>query len=43
MAARFIEIIKPLGFRNLTLDLEGFRQSAMNETLHLAKTGSRPA
>ncbi|MBI3207377.1 MAG: ATP-dependent sacrificial sulfur transferase LarE [Candidatus Solibacter usitatus] len=33
MAARFVEIFKPLGFHYVTLDLEGYRQGAMNEVL----------
>jgi uncharacterized protein len=35
MAQRFIEIFKPLGFHYVTLDLEGYRQGAMNEALGL--------
>ncbi len=35
MARRFTEIFKPLGFHYVTLDLEGYRQGAMNETLNL--------
>jgi uncharacterized protein len=41
MARRFTEIFKPLGFHFVTLDLEGYRQGAMNEALNLDKTGSR--
>jgi pyridinium-3,5-biscarboxylic acid mononucleotide sulfurtransferase len=37
MAARFVEIFKPLGFHYVTLDLEGYRQGAMNEVLGLKK------
>lgn len=37
MARRFTEIFKPLGFHYVTLDLEGYRQGAMNETLGLKK------
>jgi uncharacterized protein len=33
MAQRFVEIFKPLGFHYVTLDLEGYRQGAMNEVL----------
>lgn len=33
MAARFIEIFKPLGFHYVTLDLEGYRQGSMNAVL----------
>lgn len=35
MARRFTEIFKPLGFHYVTLDLEGYRQGAMNEALGL--------
>lgn len=35
MAQRFVEIFKPLGFHYVTLDLEGYRQGAMNEVLDL--------
>jgi len=38
MAGRFIEIFKPLGFHYVTLDLEGYRQGAMNEALGLKKS-----
>jgi uncharacterized protein len=41
MATRFTGIFKPLGFHYVTLDLEGYRQGAMNEALGLKKTGSR--
>ncbi|MBM3745859.1 MAG: ATP-dependent sacrificial sulfur transferase LarE [Acidobacteria bacterium] len=33
MAARLVELFKPLGFHYVTLDLEGYRQGAMNEAL----------
>ncbi|MCL6505828.1 MAG: ATP-dependent sacrificial sulfur transferase LarE [Bryobacteraceae bacterium] len=33
MARRFVEIFKPLGFHYVTLDLEGYRQGSLNETL----------
>lgn len=33
MAARFTEIFKALGFKYVTLDLEGYRQGALNEIL----------
>lgn len=33
MARRFTEIFKPLGFHYVTLDLEGYRQGSLNETL----------
>jgi pyridinium-3,5-biscarboxylic acid mononucleotide sulfurtransferase len=35
MAAKLTEIFKSLGFLYVTLDLEGYRQGAMNETLGL--------
>lgn len=38
MAARFVEVFKPLGFHYVTLDLEGYRQGAMNEVLGLKKS-----
>jgi uncharacterized protein len=33
MARRFVEIFKPLGFHYVTLDLEGYRQGALNEAI----------
>lgn len=33
MARRLVEIFKPLGFHYVTLDLEGYRQGSLNETL----------
>ena len=33
MARRFTRIFKSLGFKYVTLDLEGYRQGAMNEVL----------
>jgi uncharacterized protein len=33
MAARLSALFKPLGFHYVTLDLEGYRQGSMNETL----------
>lgn len=33
MALKFVEIFKPLGFHYVTLDLEGYRQGSLNETL----------
>jgi uncharacterized protein len=35
MAARFTGIFKKLGFKYVTLDLEGYRQGSMNEVLNL--------
>lgn len=37
MAAAFAGIFKPLGFNYVTLDLEGYRQGAMNEVLNLRR------
>jgi uncharacterized protein len=37
MAAKLAAIFKPLGFHYITLDLEGYRQGSMNETLALAR------
>ena len=39
MAGRFTEIFKALGFRYVTLDLEGYRQGSLNEVLNLKKQG----
>ena len=38
MAARFTQIFKKLGFKYVTLDLEGYRQGSLNEVLNLVKT-----
>ncbi len=38
MAARLTAIFKPLGFHYVTLDLEGYRQGAMNESLGLKRS-----
>lgn len=35
MARKFVDVFKPLGFNYVTLDLEGYRQGAMNEVLNL--------
>ena len=35
MAARFTHIFKKLGFKYVTLDLEGYRQGSLNEVLNL--------
>lgn len=40
MAARLTAIFKPLGFRYVTVDLEGYRQGSLNEVLDLA--GRKP-
>ncbi len=37
MAARLSALFKPLGFHYVTLDLEGYRQGSMNETLNLPR------
>jgi uncharacterized protein len=37
MAQRFTAIFKALGFKYVTLDLEGYRQGSMNEVLNLKK------
>ncbi|MGA2593226.1 MAG: ATP-dependent sacrificial sulfur transferase LarE [Bryobacteraceae bacterium] len=37
MALRFTAIFRELGFQYVTLDLEGYRQGAMNEVLNLRK------
>jgi len=42
MAERFTAIFKKLGFRYVTLDLEGYRQGSLNEVLPLATIGARP-
>ena len=44
MARRFTAIFKTLGFRYVTLDLEGYRQGSLNEVLDLKATfGGQPA
>ncbi len=43
MAGRLAAIFKPLGFHYITLDLEGYRQGSMNETLGLKKTEQKNA
>ena len=35
MAERFTAIFRALGFRYVTLDLEGYRQGSLNEVLNL--------
>jgi uncharacterized protein len=37
MARRFTSIFKPLGFKYVTLDLEGYRQGSLNEVLNLKR------
>jgi uncharacterized protein len=43
MAAEFTRIFKELGFKFVTLDLEGFRSGSMNSLLSLADLTPRPA
>jgi uncharacterized protein len=38
MARRFTKIFKTLGFKYITLDLEGYRQGSLNEVLGLKKS-----
>ena len=40
MAARLIEVFKPLGFKYVTLDLEGYRQGSLNAALPSPSKGS---
>jgi hypothetical protein len=35
MAQRFTAVFKPLGFKYVTLDLEGYRQGSLNKVLRL--------
>ena len=42
MAARISAVIKPLGFRWVALDLDGYRTGSLNEVLPI-RTGSDPA
>jgi uncharacterized protein len=42
MAERFTAIFKALGFRYVTLDLEGYRQGSLNEVLNLQTVGRVP-
>jgi uncharacterized protein len=37
MARRFTAIFKALGFKYVTLDLEGYRQGSLNEVLNLPR------
>jgi pyridinium-3,5-biscarboxylic acid mononucleotide sulfurtransferase len=43
MAQRFTAIFKRLGFKYVTLDLEGYRQGSMNEVLPIIQTRDRAA
>jgi uncharacterized protein len=40
MAAKLTAIFKPLGFKYVTLDLEGYRQGSLNEVLNLKTESS---
>ncbi|MGP8246620.1 MAG: ATP-dependent sacrificial sulfur transferase LarE [Bryobacteraceae bacterium] len=40
MAARFTRIFRELGFRYVTLDLEGYRQGSLNEVLPAAQSAA---
>jgi pyridinium-3,5-biscarboxylic acid mononucleotide sulfurtransferase len=42
MARRIVAALKPLGFRFVALDLEGYRSGALNEVLPLAGGPARP-
>jgi uncharacterized protein len=42
MAKRMVAALKPLGFRFVSLDLEGYRTGALNEVLPLAAGPQRP-
>ncbi len=42
MARRFTAIFKTLGFKYVTLDLEGYRQGSLNEVLNLEKPAAKP-
>lgn len=41
MAARIVEVIKPLGFRYVALDLEGYRMGSLNEVLQIQRNPIR--
>ena len=41
MSAEFIRIFKALGFKYVTLDLEGFRSGSMNDILPLEMLQTR--
>ncbi len=43
MAQKFTAIFKQLGFKYVTLDLEGYRQGSMNEVLPIIQTRDRAA
>jgi uncharacterized protein len=37
MAARMVQALKPLGFRYVSLDLEGYRMGSLNEVLQIQR------
>ena len=37
MAKRIVDLIKPLGFRYVALDLEGYRMGSLNEVLQISR------
>ena len=37
MARRIVESLKPLGFRYVSLDLEGYRMGSLNEVLQIQR------
>ena len=37
MADRIVRAIKPLGFRYVALDLEGYRMGSLNEVLQIQR------
>jgi uncharacterized protein len=41
MARRIVEVIKPLGFKWVSLDLEGYRLGSLNEVLFIRDSGSK--
>jgi uncharacterized protein len=43
MARQFTAIFKALGFKYVTLDLEGYRQGSLNEVLNLSSQAQLPA
>jgi uncharacterized protein len=43
MARKFTDIFKELGFKFVTLDLEGFRSGSMNSLLSVEDLQRRPA
>jgi len=41
IAAKLVPIFKPLGFKYVTIDLEGYRQGSLNEVLNLPSVDAR--